>query len=86
MYHWWIYEYVVNTAWFVQGFAWALFLFNFTLPGIVWFTMSSRNPLRREKNDTGAGQPTAQDEDNAWNGGNAKNPPEGGSSAGSESS
>ncbi|MFC4101816.1 hypothetical protein [Paenibacillus xanthanilyticus] len=84
MYHWWIYEYVVNTAWFVQGVAWTLFLFNFALPVIVWFTMSSRNPLRREKNETGAGMPTDADGDEAKSGDNAKNPPEGGSSASSE--
>ncbi|MFB9328511.1 hypothetical protein ACFFSY_21470 [Paenibacillus aurantiacus] len=80
MYHWWIYEYVVNTSWFVRGFTWLLFLINFALPVIVWFTMSSRNPFRRDENAAGAssgsteeqGEPGSADK-------NAKNPPGGGS-------
>lgn len=81
-YHSWIYEHILNTAWFVRYATWTLFLFNFVLPVVIWYTMSSRNPFRREKNETGTAEESGGDKTPADK--NAKNPPSGGSKTGTQ--
>lgn len=48
-YHWWIYENVFNTAWFVWSFVIFILAFNVLSPVIIWLTFSGRKLKLQKK-------------------------------------
>lgn len=48
-YHNWIYEYVLNTSWFLWVFVVLVLVVNFLGPVILWIIMSGKYPSNKHK-------------------------------------
>ncbi|ARU59904.1 hypothetical protein CBW65_01645 [Tumebacillus avium] len=48
-YHWWIYENIFNTTWFVWTFVIFILAFNIFSPVIIWLTFSGRKLKLQKK-------------------------------------